>query len=456
MAEYTIDKFTYGGNTYKLQDNESGYTTNTGTVTSVQVQATSPVQSSTSTSQSTSLNTTISLASGYGDTQNPYASKTANYVLAGPTSGSAAVPSFRALVLDDIPDLSSTYSTMKNLVDGSATGSLRGIGTGAEDNNYTIGQYAFAEGNGTYADGNYSHAEGQYTTSTGDSSHAEGYGTYTSGDSSHAEGSDTKAYGDSSHTGGHGTRANSRSQTVIGEYNTVDSAGSASTRGDYAFIIGNGTGTSTSNRSNAFAVDWSGIPYCCNTNNTFDSIFELIYPVGAIYISTVNVNPGTIFGGTWTPIQGRFLVAQGSNGANGAEALNLTAGDTGGEKDHTLLAAEAGVKAHGHTYTRPTVSSSGYVANGVPSAGDHRHSDYYQTVNRGTGNSSTRVGPYGYTTSGATAVTGGNAGDHTHNLPNHTHTLTGGSVADHTGADATNGHNNLPPYLAVYMWERTA
>lgn len=35
MAEYTIDKFSYGGNTYKLQDNVSGYTSNTGTVTSV-------------------------------------------------------------------------------------------------------------------------------------------------------------------------------------------------------------------------------------------------------------------------------------------------------------------------------------------------------------------------------------------------------------------------------------
>lgn len=37
MAEYTIDKFSYGGNTYKLQDNVSGYTSNTGTVTSVGV-----------------------------------------------------------------------------------------------------------------------------------------------------------------------------------------------------------------------------------------------------------------------------------------------------------------------------------------------------------------------------------------------------------------------------------
>ena len=46
----------------------------------------------------------ISLASGYGDTQNPYASKTANYVLASP-NGSSGVPTFRAIVAADIPTL---------------------------------------------------------------------------------------------------------------------------------------------------------------------------------------------------------------------------------------------------------------------------------------------------------------------------------------------------------------
>ena len=76
-----------------------------GTVTSVQVQATSPVQSSTSTSQSTSLNTTISLANGYGDTKNPYGTKNKNKVLAGPSTGADAAPTFRALVADDIPSL---------------------------------------------------------------------------------------------------------------------------------------------------------------------------------------------------------------------------------------------------------------------------------------------------------------------------------------------------------------
>lgn len=87
---------------YYLASNPSGYTSNNGTVTSVRVQATSPVQSSTSTAQSASLNTTISLASGYGDTQNPYGSKDANKVLAAP-NGSNGAPTFRALVSADIP-----------------------------------------------------------------------------------------------------------------------------------------------------------------------------------------------------------------------------------------------------------------------------------------------------------------------------------------------------------------
>lgn len=98
------------GITYTIVDNTSGWTNNKGTVTSVRVQASSPVQSSVSTAQDTSLNTTISLADGYGDTKNPYASKTKNYVLAAPSNANGA-PSFRALVAADIPDLSGTYLT---------------------------------------------------------------------------------------------------------------------------------------------------------------------------------------------------------------------------------------------------------------------------------------------------------------------------------------------------------
>ena len=67
-----------------------------GTVTSVT--GTSPVASSGGTTPA------ISLASGYGDTLNPYASKTANFVLAAP-NGTAGVPTFRAVVAADIPTL---------------------------------------------------------------------------------------------------------------------------------------------------------------------------------------------------------------------------------------------------------------------------------------------------------------------------------------------------------------
>lgn len=82
--------------------NPAGYTSNQGTVKNVRVRATSPVVSSQNTSQTTSLNTTISLANGYGDTKNPYESKTKNTVLASP-SGSDGVPSFRSLVMADLP-----------------------------------------------------------------------------------------------------------------------------------------------------------------------------------------------------------------------------------------------------------------------------------------------------------------------------------------------------------------
>jgi hypothetical protein len=78
-----------------------------GTVTSVT--GTSPVASSGGTTPA------ISLASGYGDTQNPYASKTANYVLAAP-NGSSGAPTFRAIVAADIPTLNqNTTGTASNV-----------------------------------------------------------------------------------------------------------------------------------------------------------------------------------------------------------------------------------------------------------------------------------------------------------------------------------------------------
>ena len=116
-----------------------------------------------------------------------------------------------------------------------------------------------------------------------------------------------------------------------------------------------------------------------------------IYPVGSIYLSTASVDPGTIFGGTWTRIKDVFLLAAG-------DVYN--AGDTGGEAEHTLITDE--IPSHSHTQT--TTYSSG-------------SSGWANTWN-------TSNGP----------------GD-----PQNTGTAGGGKA-----------HNNMPPYLTVYAWERTA
>lgn len=92
-----------------------------GTVTSVT--GTSPVVSSGGTTPA------ISLAAAYGDTLNPYAAKTANYVLAGPTSGASAVPTFRALVAADIPALPYGTGTVTSVSVVSANGFAGSVAT---------------------------------------------------------------------------------------------------------------------------------------------------------------------------------------------------------------------------------------------------------------------------------------------------------------------------------------
>lgn len=82
---------------------------------------------------------TISLATAYGDTVNPYASKTKNYVLAAPATANGA-PSFRALVASDIPNLSTIYKTVQTAKsDPTASGSaLAFIDTISQDTNGVI------------------------------------------------------------------------------------------------------------------------------------------------------------------------------------------------------------------------------------------------------------------------------------------------------------------------------
>lgn len=127
------------------------------------------------------------------------------------------------------------------------------------------------------------------------------------------------------------------------------------------------------------------------------NVAQLVYPVGAIYMSTVATNPKTLFGfGTWEQIKDTFLLAAGST---------YNAGSTGGEAAVTLATKQ------------------------IPS---HNHAIFYP--NAGAGND---YAPIGYPNVGSKS----------------TYLAVGSYTGDVGGGEA---HNNMPPYLAIYVWKRTA
>ena len=167
-------------------------------------------------------------------------------------------------------------------------------------------------------------------------------------------------------------------------------------------------------------------------------IVDLIYPVGSIYLSVGSTSPATLFGGTWVQLKDRFLIGAGNNYSNGA---------TGGETSHTLTASE--LPSHSHDNT----------INVSASQGSHMHS-----IPSGSGKCSNAAGlGYGYV-----YAVGGPDND-TSGRSNRTTTGTGTAVMNNTQpaitvnasiSNANSGggsaHNNMPPYLAVNIWKRTA
>ena len=124
-----------------------------------------------------------------------------------------------------------------------------------------------------------------------------------------------------------------------------------------------------------------------------------VYPVGAIYMSVNSTSPETLFGGTWEQIKDVFLLGAGDTYSNGT---------TGGEATHILSVNE------------------------MPS---HNHIPLYAKRDNGT-EQKWSVTPEFINTANGSQVEVDNI-----------------SSSDNGGGQA---HNNMPPYLAVYIWKRTA
>lgn len=133
------------------------------------------------------------------------------------------------------------------------------------------------------------------------------------------------------------------------------------------------------------------------------------YPVGSIYMSVNETSPEELFGGSWVRIQSRFLLAAGDG---------YSAGSEGGEASHQLTASEL-----------PSIS--------------------------GTINASSNGNTWGVFSAASGAFSKG-----TNDLPSST--ASGASSSAQRASTVTmsfggnQSHNNMPPYLAVFMWKRTA
>jgi len=116
------------------------------------------------------------------------------------------------------------------------------------------GLFSTAMGYSTTASGDYSTTMGIYAEASGDLSIAMGFRTKASGNNSTVMGYSTTASGDYSTAMGYSTTAQSYASVVLGQYNIISGSKTTWEDADPLFVIGNGTGTGTTPRSNALTV----------------------------------------------------------------------------------------------------------------------------------------------------------------------------------------------------------
>ena len=150
------------------------------------------------------------------------------------------------------------------------------------------------------------------------------------------------------------------------------------------------------------------------------------YPIGSVYISLSNTNPSTYFGGTWEQIKDRFLLSAGNTYA---------VGNTGGSSTVTLTTNQIPAHTHG---SKSLVGKMQFraITNGTNIA------DIYSS-----GNSICS-----YTQDGGNTWSMGLNGTSGSNKP--TDVLTVNATHEHSSVGGNGSHDNMPPYLVVYMWKR--
>jgi len=156
----------------------------------------------------------------------------------------------------------------------------------------------------------------------------------------------------------------------------------------------------------------------CERQNGF---LDRVYPIDSIYISMSPDNPGARLGGTWQRFgNGRCLV-----GVNESDSIFNMAGNTGGTQTHALTQAQ--MPRHTH----------------IQNAHNHQFSPEDMRINNVSGGSGANVFR--------------RIGNEVWHIMDNTATnqFSGGSGTAQSASDGT-AHNNLQPYITVFMWRRTS
>lgn len=130
-------------------------------------------------------------------------------------------------------------------------------------------------------------------------------------------------------------------------------------------------------------------------------MLDMIYPVGSIYMSVNNADPSSFIGGSWEQLKDTFLLAAGDT---------YIGGSSGGEAEHTLTVDE--MPSHNHRLKTDIDNEDWNVT----------WPEWFEYTDGWTQQAGETEAPATHTTS------------------------TGGGQS----------HNNMPPYLAVYVWKRVA
>ena len=177
-----------------------------------------------------------------------------------------------------------------------------------------------------------------------------------------------------------------------------------------------------------------------NLGISVSTFIDAIYPTGSIYMNTRDTNPAELFPNTtWSKISGRFLV--------GVNDTTFRAGISGGSSTHTLTPAECAITEHTHSFTASPHAHKISTPTSFSNLISQSDKGFYTTTIKYTAGTAVASGVVKNLGSSETVIIKAGASTVT--------AVATGSTNNPTPANAQQPFEILPPYLPVYMWERT-